>query len=291
MSISDITLEPVSAARKMFSCSASGASSSNAQLRKIKKPLIERRRRERINECLGQLKALVLEATKKDESRYSKMEKADILEMTVAHLKFVHSARRSVYGDAGRGVCRVADVPPAVTSSLSEEASGGAAAALRYLMGYNECVREVASYLAGDDGGMGRLGDDVRIALMRHLDDCLRLRAAEPLRLPSPNVADSGRPFDASAGASSPPPAVDSAGSTPWRQRCDSGVYSGASSPAQADELAAAAAGASPPSPLELTTRTKEPLAATSTTICRRASQLQQQTPDVDASSEVWRPW
>jgi len=32
----------------------------------IKKPLIERRRRERINECLGQLKSLVLEATNKD---------------------------------------------------------------------------------------------------------------------------------------------------------------------------------------------------------------------------------
>jgi len=37
-------------------------------LLQIKKPLIERRRRERINECLGQLKALVLEATNKDVS-------------------------------------------------------------------------------------------------------------------------------------------------------------------------------------------------------------------------------
>jgi len=63
--------------------------SSNAQLRKIKKPLIERRRRERINECLVQLKTLVLEAMNKDESRYSKMEKADILEMTVTHLRSI----------------------------------------------------------------------------------------------------------------------------------------------------------------------------------------------------------
>jgi len=103
------------------------------------------------------------------ESRYSKMEKADILEMTVAHLKFVHSARRSTYRDSSRAGCRTAEVLPAVTGSLSEETSSGAAA-LRYLMGYNECVREVASYLAGDDGETaGRLGDDVRIALMRHL--------------------------------------------------------------------------------------------------------------------------
>jgi len=216
------------------------------------------------------------------------MEKADILEMTVAHLKFVHSARRSTYRDSSRAGCRTAEVLPAVTGSLSEETSSGAAA-LRYLMGYNECVREVASYLAGDDGETaGRLGDDVRIALMRHLDDCLRLRAAEPLavavRLPSPNDRFDGP--TAIAGASSPA-AVDSAGATPWRHRCDSGVYSGASSPAQADEPAT---GAGPPSPLELTTRTKEPT-RTSTTICC-ASQLQQppRTPE-ETPSEVWRPW
>lgn len=36
----------------------------------IKKPLIEKRRRERINECLVQLKALVLEAMNKDVSTF-----------------------------------------------------------------------------------------------------------------------------------------------------------------------------------------------------------------------------
>ncbi|KAI0241617.1 hypothetical protein LSAT2_023238 [Lamellibrachia satsuma] len=39
---------------------------SAAQVRKIKKPIIERRRRDRINESLNQLKALVLEALNKD---------------------------------------------------------------------------------------------------------------------------------------------------------------------------------------------------------------------------------
>jgi len=38
---------------------------------KIKKPLIERRRRERINDSLNQLKNLVLEATNKDVSPLS----------------------------------------------------------------------------------------------------------------------------------------------------------------------------------------------------------------------------
>ena len=231
------------------------------------------------------------------ESRYSKMEKADILEMTVAHLKFVHSARRSNV-DGGRGGCHTVDASAALTS----EASTGAAA-LRYLMGYNECVREVASYLAGDDGETGRLGDDVRAALMQHLDDCLRLRATAPIvastRLPSPNVRgqfdDSRRP---DIRASSPPSAelaVDAAGATPWRHRCDSGVYSGASSPAQADELAVgvgAMTAAALPSPIELTTTAREPI-ATSTTICCDATQLQQplQTLDITMSTGIWRPW
>jgi len=236
------------------------------------------------------------------ESRYSKMEKADILEMTVAHLKFIHSSRCS-YVDVGRGGCHVAEVPVAAAASVAEEVSSGSAA-LRYLMGYNECVREVASYLAGDDGSTGRLGDDVRAALMRHLDDCLRLRAAAPIapvtRLPSPNVPGSCGRFDAPVSDSrspdiptSSPLTVDSAGSTPWRHRCDSGIYSGASSPAQADELAVGAvAAAALPSPLELTTRTTEQ-STTSTTVCRDASQLQQplQTLNVITSAEVWRPW
>jgi len=230
------------------------------------------------------------------ESRYSKMEKADILEMTVAHLKFVHSARRS-YAEGGRGGCRAAEVP-----ADAEEVSSGAAT-LRYLMGYNECVREVASYLAGDDGETGRLGDDVRAALMRHLDDSLRLRAAVPImavaRLPSPNVAVSrfdppvSESWTPDIRTSSPPSVeltVDSAGATPWRHRCDSGVYSGASSPAQADELSMASAAL--PSSLELTSTPREHT-TTSSTICRDASQLQQplQTLNVNASAEVWRPW
>ena len=45
----------------------------------IKKPLIERRRRERINECLNQLKQLVLEATNKDVSKLITYNKTEIL--------------------------------------------------------------------------------------------------------------------------------------------------------------------------------------------------------------------
>ncbi|KAL2773438.1 transcription factor HES-2, partial [Daubentonia madagascariensis] len=58
-----------------------------AELRKSLKPLLEKRRRARINESLSQLKGLILPLLGRENSRYSKLEKADILEMTVRFLQ------------------------------------------------------------------------------------------------------------------------------------------------------------------------------------------------------------
>ncbi|XP_004425586.1 PREDICTED: transcription factor HES-2 [Ceratotherium simum simum] len=58
-----------------------------AELRKSLKPLLEKRRRARINESLRQLKGLILPLLGRESSRYSKLEKADILEMTVRFLQ------------------------------------------------------------------------------------------------------------------------------------------------------------------------------------------------------------
>uniref|UniRef100_A0A3B4DEC4 BHLH domain-containing protein n=1 Tax=Pygocentrus nattereri TaxID=42514 RepID=A0A3B4DEC4_PYGNA len=56
------------------------------ELRKTLKPLVEKRRRARINDSLLQLKTLILPLVGKEKCRYSKLEKADILEMTVRFL-------------------------------------------------------------------------------------------------------------------------------------------------------------------------------------------------------------
>lgn len=48
---------------------------------------MERRRRARINESLTELKTLVLSSLNKDHSKFNKMEKADVLELTVNYLK------------------------------------------------------------------------------------------------------------------------------------------------------------------------------------------------------------
>ncbi|XP_043108456.1 hairy-related 2 [Puntigrus tetrazona] len=53
---------------------------------KIRKPVVEKMRRDRINRCIEQLKVL-LKAEIKASQSYSKVEKADVLEMAVIYLK------------------------------------------------------------------------------------------------------------------------------------------------------------------------------------------------------------
>lgn len=55
---------------------------------------MERRRRARINESLNELKSLVLSSLNKDHSKFNKMEKADVLELTVNYLKSLNSNER-----------------------------------------------------------------------------------------------------------------------------------------------------------------------------------------------------
>ncbi|KAL4716676.1 hypothetical protein ACJJTC_004795 [Scirpophaga incertulas] len=60
---------------------------SKAELRKTNKPIMEKKRRARINQCLNELKDLLVDTTNTDPARHSKLEKADILELTVKHLQ------------------------------------------------------------------------------------------------------------------------------------------------------------------------------------------------------------
>ncbi|XP_032502951.1 transcription factor HES-4 isoform X4 [Phocoena sinus] len=73
---------------------------SAAEHRKSSKPVMEKRRRARINESLAQLQSLLLDALRKESSRRSKLEKADILELTVKHLQSLR--RVQVTGERGR---------------------------------------------------------------------------------------------------------------------------------------------------------------------------------------------
>lgn len=65
------------------------------ETKRTNKPLMEKRRRARINQSLAILKALILESTKANSNKtgdvqqpkHTKLEKADILELTVRHFQ------------------------------------------------------------------------------------------------------------------------------------------------------------------------------------------------------------
>ncbi|XP_058495422.1 transcription factor HES-1-B-like [Solea solea] len=116
-----------------------------AESRKSSKPIMEKRRRARINESLGQLKTLILDALKKDSSRHSKLEKADILEMTVKHLRNLQRHQMTA----------------AVNTDLSVLA--------KYRAGFGECVGEVTRFLSTCEG----VNTDVRTRLLSHLAACV----------------------------------------------------------------------------------------------------------------------
>ncbi|XP_005989429.1 hairy-related 6 [Latimeria chalumnae] len=113
--------------------------------RKSSKPIMEKRRRARINESLSQLKTLILDALKKDSSRHSKLEKADILEMTVKHLRNLQRAQMTA----------VLNTDPTVLG--------------KYRAGFSECMNEVTRFLSTCEG----VNTEVRTRLLGHLANCI----------------------------------------------------------------------------------------------------------------------
>ncbi|XP_068233888.1 transcription factor HES-4-like [Palaemon carinicauda] len=123
------------------------AKAAAAERRRTNKPIMEKKRRQRINDSLNQLKILVLEALKKDPSRYNKLEKADILEMTVRHVQTLH---------------RQPQHPSAPCHVPVDSAA-------KYHAGFSHCVSEVNKFLERDTSLTG--GQRSRILL--HLSESL----------------------------------------------------------------------------------------------------------------------
>ncbi|KAG8225660.1 hypothetical protein J437_LFUL006684 [Ladona fulva] len=121
--------------------------------RRSNKPIMEKRRRARINNCLNELKALILDATKKDPARHSKLEKADILEMTVRHLETLRRQRAALSAAAD----------PTILN--------------KYKAGFSECAAEVSRFLMrhADASADGATAADQHFKrrLLSHLTHCL----------------------------------------------------------------------------------------------------------------------
>ncbi|XP_054009568.1 protein hairy-like [Hylaeus anthracinus] len=125
--------------------SLSQSGMSKAELRRSNKPIMEKRRRARINQCLDELKSLILEAMKKDPTRHSKLEKADILEMTVKHLQAVQRQQLST---------AVATDPAVLT---------------KFRTGFSECATEVSRYVSH----LENVDPVVKQRLVSHLNNCV----------------------------------------------------------------------------------------------------------------------
>ncbi|RZF45159.1 hypothetical protein LSTR_LSTR007122 [Laodelphax striatellus] len=109
--------------------------------RRSNKPIMEKKRRARINNCLNELKSLILDAMKKDPARHSKLEKADILEMTVKHLETMQRQQSAI---------SVATDPQVLN---------------KFRAGFSEC--------AGEVGRFPGLEPPVRRRLLQHLANVL----------------------------------------------------------------------------------------------------------------------
>ncbi|GCC28641.1 hypothetical protein chiPu_0007073 [Chiloscyllium punctatum] len=112
---------------------------------KLMKPIIEKKRRDRINSSIGQLKALLREEFQNQEPNM-KMEKADILEMTVNYLK-LHNQRMFTV---------------TYSKSLTQN----------FKEGYSRCLQEIQHFSFSPEGT-----SDVQNKLVNHLH-----RAQEPAK-------------------------------------------------------------------------------------------------------------
>ncbi|TRY84376.1 hypothetical protein DNTS_025463 [Danionella cerebrum] len=125
--------------------SMSPGSTSQILARKKRRGIIEKRRRDRINHSLSELRRLVPSAFEKQGS--SKLEKAEILQMTVDHLKLLHAMGGKGYFDAH-------------------------ALAVDYrTLGFRECVGEVVRYLSSLEGAQSP--DPIGARLVSHLSHCI----------------------------------------------------------------------------------------------------------------------
>ncbi|XP_026228071.1 hairy/enhancer-of-split related with YRPW motif protein 1-like [Anabas testudineus] len=123
--------------------SMSPSTTTQVQARKRRRGIIEKRRRDRINNSLSELRRLVPSAFEKQGS--AKLEKAEILQMTVDHLKMLHASGGKGYFEA---------------HALAKD---------YHSLGFRECLAETARYLSIIEGRDST--DPLRVRLVSHLSN------------------------------------------------------------------------------------------------------------------------
>ncbi|XP_017548107.1 hairy/enhancer-of-split related with YRPW motif-like protein isoform X1 [Pygocentrus nattereri] len=142
--------------------SMSPGSTSQILARKKRRGIIEKRRRDRINHSLSELRRLVPSAFEKQGS--SKLEKAEILQMTVDHLKLLHAV-------GGKVSTCFREKSAGMFFHNSKGYFDARALAVDYwTLGFRECVGEVVRYLSSLEGMEST--DPIGVRLVSHLSHC-----------------------------------------------------------------------------------------------------------------------
>lgn len=140
------------------------------------KPLLERKRRARINKCLDELKDLMTTALQEDGENLSKLEKADILELTVRHLhkmtRMEDFSQRNPVEELKRFQVWKIKSNPRISYSSGESF---------FQTGYTSCAHEAASFLLNIPGVDLSVGQ----GLLSYLSSQVNLSMASTGAIPS----------------------------------------------------------------------------------------------------------
>ena len=152
------------------------------QYRKVMKPLLERKRRARINKCLDDLKDLMVAALQQEGESITKLEKADVLELTVRHLRKLK--RQNALG-------------------LTPQATYAG----RFRAGYIHCAHEVSKFMSqqqqeqSNNNNKTVNGLDIHVStrLLAHLGGCIHALESMPpsvlsMAVPPLGAAAAGAP-------------------------------------------------------------------------------------------------
>jgi len=123
------------------------------QYRKVMKPLLERKRRARINKCLDNLKDIMVNTLQSEGESITKLEKADVLELTVKHLRKLK--RQNALG-----------LTPTATY------------AGRFRAGYSHCAQEVSKFMSQQSTLEVDTHSSAR--LLSHLSGCIHALESMP---------------------------------------------------------------------------------------------------------------
>ncbi|XP_058793485.1 transcription factor cwo isoform X2 [Phymastichus coffea] len=147
--------------------------------------IIEKRRRDRMNNCLADLSRLIpAEYLKKGRGR---VEKTEIIEMAIRHMKYLQGVRQDTKHHTPVSSVHNVHGEDSV-DSVTHPSVSAASAAEHYRLGYQECLSETMHFLVEAEGFYAR--DALCVQLISHLQQHCEKILATSDRLGFPHPVD-----------------------------------------------------------------------------------------------------